>query len=47
LKDHSTTAEHIKNSAPFSSIRSLFGAGYTRVVILIAYMIVLHLQIWD
>jgi len=27
LKDHSTTAEHIKNSAPFSSIHSLFDAG--------------------
>jgi len=30
LKNHSTTAKHIENSAPFSSIRSLFDAGYTR-----------------
>jgi len=40
-KNHSTAAEHIQNSAPFSFIRSLFDAGYTRVVMLIAYMIVL------
>jgi len=35
LKNHSATAKHIINAAPFSSICSLFeaGFGYTTVVI--------------
>jgi len=33
LKNHSITAKDIKNAAPFSPMRSLFDAGYNRVVI--------------